>query len=212
MALIITDYGKVTLDDLDINTETLNAPWNSEQPIRLLWDRIRECQRISIAGGDNITDQKAMYTALKLLDATGLYNTYTTNWRSTYPNQTTWAMNTFRDFFNHADKDRKKNLTVKDAGFHGANATKSYKAAVETVAPSVASETTARTKENFLDPTTGRKIYYCWSHGGCTNPNHTSAKCTAPKDGHQKTATWFDRMDGSTELKFGKNTVTEKKA
>ena len=125
--------------------------------------------------------------------------------------QTTWDITTFRTFFNHADKDRKKNLTVKDAGFHGANATKSYKAAVETVAPS-ATETNTRTKENIVDPTTGRKIYYCWSHGGSTNPNHTSAKCTAPKDGHQKTATWFDRMDGCCELKFGKSGTPEKKA
>ena len=211
LALLISEYGTVTLDDLDRNTEVLNEPWNSEQPIRLLWDRIKECQRIASEGGDKITDKMAMYTALKLLDATGLYSSYTTNWRSTYPLQTTWNMNTFREFFNHADKDRKKSLTVKDAGYHGANATKSYKAAVETTAPSATTENTARTKENIVDPTTGRKIYYCWSHGGSTNPNHTSAKCTAPKDGHQKTATWFDRMEGCTELKFGKSTVTTKK-
>ena len=202
---IINEYGTVTLDDLDANTDKLNEPWNSEQPIRLLWDRIKECQRISIAGGDNISDKMAMYTALKLLDATGLYTVYTTNWRSTYPIQSTWTMNTFREFFNHADKDRKKNLTVKDAGFHGANAaTKSYKEAVTSESKTEETKTT-RPKSNFTDPTSGKKIYYCWSHGGNTNPKHTSATCNNPKDGHQKEATWFDMMDGCCEMKFGKN-------
>jgi hypothetical protein len=31
-------------------------------------------------------------------------------------------MTTFQEFFNHADKDRKKHLTTKDIGLHGANA------------------------------------------------------------------------------------------
>jgi hypothetical protein len=205
MAHLINEYGTVTLEDLYANTEKLNEPWNSEQPIRLLWDRIKECQRISTAGGETITDKMAMFTALKLLDATGLYSSYTTNWRSTYPLQSTWTMNTFREFFNHADKDRKKNLTMKDAGFHGANAAKTYKEAVTT---ETTEATTTRPKSNFVDPTSGKKIYYCWSHGGTTNPKHTSASCNHPKEGHQKEATWFDMMDGCCEMKFGKNKKT----
>ena len=207
LAYIITEYGAVTLEDLDENREKLNEPWNSEQPIRMLWDRIKECQRISTAGGETITDKAAMFTVLKLLDATGLYNTYTTNWRQTYPIQTAWNMNTFREYFNHADKDRKKNLTTKDAGFHGANAvTKAPKSDNKPENTTV----TNRTATNFVDPDTGRKIYYCWSHGASTNPNHVSAKCKYPKEGHQKEATWMDMMDGCCEFKIGKNRKTTK--
>lgn len=204
MAHLVSEYGLVTLEDLYANTEKLNEPWNCEQPIRLLWDRVKECQRVSKAGGDNISDKIAMFTVLKLLDATGLFTSYTTTWRSSYPNQSMWAMNTFREFFTNADKDRKKNLTIKDAGFHGANAaTKSYKDAVNTT--STNNNNNAPAANNFVDPTSGKKIYYCWSHGGSTNPKHTSATCHHPKEGHQKEATWFDMMGGSVEMKFGKN-------
>jgi hypothetical protein len=203
---IINEYGTITLDELAANIETLNEPWNSEQPIRMLWDRIKECQRVGAAGGEPISDKMAMYSALKLLDGTGLYTTYTTGWRQAHPIQTAWTMVAFKEFFNHADKDRKKQLTTKDAGFHGANAvTKSYKAAVTNETATSEEAKPTRTTTNFADPETGRKIYYCWSHGGNTNPNHTSAKCTRPKEGHQKEATWFDMMDGCCDMKFGKN-------
>jgi hypothetical protein len=208
---IITEYGIITLDELAANLETLNEPWNSEQPIRMLWDRIKECQRIGTAGEEPISDKMAMYAALKLLDGTGLYTTYTTGWRQANPIQTAWTMATFKEFFNHADKDRKKHLTTKDAGFHGANAvTKSYKAAVtnETTKNNESTTSATRTTTNFMDPTTGRKIYYCWSHGGGTNPNHTSALCNKQKEGHKTEATWFDMMDGCVEMKFGKNKKT----
>ena len=34
-----------------------------------------------------------------------------------------------------------------------------------------------------------REIYYCWSCGFGTNPNHTSATCTRKREGHIATAT-----------------------
>ena len=203
---LITEYGTITLDELAANIDTLNEPWNSEQPIRMLWDRLKECQRIGKAGGEPISDKMAMYAALKLLDGTGLYTTYTTGWRQAHPIQTTWTMKAFQEFFNHADKDRKKHLTTKDAGFHGANAvTKSYKAAVTNEAPPTDETTTTRPKTNFVDPTSGRKVYYCWSHGGTLNPKHTSETCNHPKEGHKKEAHWFNMMDGCGDMKFGKN-------
>ena len=143
-----------------------------------------------------------MFTLLKLLDATGLYNTYTTNWQQTYPIQNAWSMNTFREHFNHANKDCKKSLTTKDAGFHGANAiTKTPKSDNKMEGNII----TTRTAMNFVDPDTGRKIYYCWSHGASTNRNHVSGKCKYPKEGHQKEATWMDMMDGCCDFHIGKN-------
>lgn len=173
-------------------------PWNTELPIRLLWDCITECQRIGKAGNEQITDKMAMFTALKLLDATGLFSTYTTNWRQANPNQSTWNGVLFRDFFSHADKDRRRNLTTKDAGFHGANATTTDKA--------TDNRSTSKNDDTaFIDPSSNKKIYYCWSHGGCLNSNHTSATCKFQKEGHKQEATWFDMMGGATDMKFGKN-------
>ena len=38
---------------------------------------------------------------------------------------------------------------------------------------------------------------YCWTHGRTYDPNHTSATCLYPTDGHQPTATLTNRMNGS---------------
>jgi hypothetical protein len=202
---VMTEYGAITLDELAENIEKLNEPWNSDLPIRLLWDRIRECQRIGTAGGEPISDRMVMFTALKLLDGTGLFSTHTHGWRQTYPLQAAWNIDTFKEFFNYADKERKKTMTTKDAGFHGANAvTKATPTSTTTSTPST-NATTTRNDNNFVDPSSGRKIYYCWSHGGSLNPDHTSAKCLYPKEGHQKEATWMNMMDGCCEMKLSKN-------
>jgi hypothetical protein len=201
---IINEYGIITLDELAENMEKLNEPWNSEQPIRMLWDRIRECQRIGTAGGEPISDRIAMFTVLKLLDGTGLFSTHTHGWRQTYPMQSAWNITTFKDFFNNADKERKKNLTTKDVGFHGANAA-TKTAPTETTTTATTTTTNARKDMNFVDPSSGRKIYYCWSHGGSLNPDHTSEKCLYPKEGHQKDATWMNMKEGCCEMKLSKN-------
>ena len=41
-----------------------------------------------------------------------------------------------------------------------------------------------------------RTIYYCWSCGFGTNPNHTSATCTRKREGHIATATKDNRQGG----------------
>jgi hypothetical protein len=207
---ISTEYGVITLDELAENVEKLNEPWNSEQPIRMLWDRIRECQRIGTAGGEPISNRMAMFTALKLLDGTGVFSTHTHGWRQTYPLQSAWSIDTFKEFFNHADKERKKTMTTKDAGFHGANAATKI-APTPTTTPATTTTNNTRNDSQFVDPSSGRKIYYCWSHGGSLNPDHTSAKCLYPKEGHQKEATWMNMMDGCCEMKLSKNKIKKNK-
>jgi hypothetical protein len=146
---VITEYGIITLDELAENLEKLNEPWDSTKPICMLWDRIKECQRIGTAGEEPISNRVAMFTALKLLDNTGTCSTYTQGWRQTYPVQTAWNIDTFKEFFNHADKDRKKTLTTKDAGYHVANA-----AATNKAAPSETKTTQQQTHPTKATPTT----------------------------------------------------------
>ena len=42
-----------------------------------------------------------------------------------------------------------------------------------------------------------KKVFYCWTHGFNTNPNHTSCKCKWPDEGHKTDATAQDRKGGS---------------
>ena len=39
--------------------------------------------------------------------------------------------------------------------------------------------------------------HYCWSHGLTRSSNHTSANCRTPEEGHERTATFTNRMGGS---------------
>jgi hypothetical protein len=48
---------------------------------------------------------------------------------------------------------------------------------------------------------TKKVLYYCWSHGYTTNPDHNSCKCNNPKEGHQKEATIENNMGGSQARK-----------
>lgn len=201
---LLDEYGTITSADITKNLEVLNAPWNTEQPIRQLWERLKECQRLGAAGGEPISDRMAMSSALTVLDKTGVFNTYTTNWRMTNPIEANWTMAAFREYFNHADKDRQKTLTTKEAGYHSANATKTNTENTE--------KSKSQASNHFIDPKSSRKIYYCWSHGATTNASHTSATCTRPKEGHVKDATWFDMQGGCCDFKIGKNRFEKKKA
>ena len=46
-------------------------------------------------------------------------------------------------------------------------------------------------------------LAYCWTHGASTNLEHTSATCSNPATGHDKTAT-------ITDMKGGNNTIRRK--
>ena len=51
-----------------------------------------------------------------------------------------------------------------------------------------------RTRNNQYDPTSK---HYCWSHGLTCTPLHISSNCRTPETGHQRTATFTNRMGGS---------------
>ena len=44
---------------------------------------------------------------------------------------------------------------------------------------------------------TDKEIFYCWSHGFGTNPEHISCKCTRKMEGHIDNATRENRQGGS---------------
>jgi hypothetical protein len=195
LAHLMQEYGTLTQRELNKNREELNAAWNIDKPIRELWDRITECQRVAKAGGTAISDVEAMFSALTVLDGTGVHSNYTSSWRQMYPLQSTWEMDKFQEFFNNTEKERKERLTTKDVGY--ANAVMKG-----TTTPTT-STSTAPT--NFVDAVTSKNIYYCWSHGIHGNPRHTSVTCRSRAEGHKEEATLMDIMGGCTDVKLGRN-------
>jgi hypothetical protein len=195
---LVKEYGTLTQRELSKNREELSAAWHINKPIRGLWDRITECQRIAKEGGTAVSDVEAMFTTLTVLDGTGVHSNYTSSWRQMYPLQSTWNMKTFRKFFNNTEKERKERLTTKDVGY--ANAVIKGKAVPETTAPS-----TTTNPIQYVDAVTLQNVYYCWSHGVTGNPRPTSATCQSRSDGHKEEATLTDIMGGCQAIKIGRN-------
>jgi hypothetical protein len=198
LAHLVKEYGTLTQRELNKNREELSAAWNSEKPIRELWDRVAECQRIAKEGGTAISDVEAMFTVLMVLDGTGVHSNYTSSWRQMHPLQASWDMKTFCAFFNNTEKERKERLTTKDVGY--ANAVIKGKTAATTTSP-----TTTEPTVQYVDAVTTQNVYYCWSHGVSGNPRHTGATCRSRATGHKEEATLSDIMGGFQALKVGKN-------
>jgi hypothetical protein len=187
---IVVKYDVITFAELSTNREKLSDTWDSSEPIHRLWSRTQQIQRFAEAGNKPIDDDTAMHALLSVLQKTGVFTTHITIWNQ--KPQNTWTMREFQDFFDAADKEQLLH-TSKEAGY--ANAVKSV---TKTVSANAAINNTDHDK--FVMVFGDKKIYYCWSHGGSTNANHTSKTCNNPKNGHVNLATWDNTCGGCTDL------------
>jgi hypothetical protein len=214
MLQYLTDtYDEITLEDIHNNMEKLGAPWNPEEPILDLWERIKECQRFAAEGGYPIDDKLAINMVLKALEATNLFTTWTTQMRDI--KQMNWTMKMFQDKFNDAQKERSRQITTKSAGYHGAHmATKiapSYAAAAATtiITPTVKNDnTTDFTSDYVIRGPKGKYMSYCYGHGYNYGHKHTSPTCRSKKEGHKDMATFFNNMGGCQDVHIGPRNST----
>jgi hypothetical protein len=198
LTFMSTKYDVITTDDLSKNMEALSAKWNHEESILLFWERVDECKRIATLGGQPFTDTFIINKMLKVLEDTGVYAPWTTQWRQIHPIETTWNMETFKTTFEYAETERYRIMTTKSAGYHSANATTGTtinNSPSTSSVPPTSTGTGKMSKYVFMGPN-GKYISYCWSHGCCANWKHTSATCRTKKEGHKDEATFFDTMGG----------------
>ena len=47
---------------------------------------------------------------------------------------------------------------------------------------------------------TGKKLYYCWTHGLGRNYTHPTGTCSNPAEGHKKNATLDNMMGGTNNI------------
>jgi hypothetical protein len=188
MAHLRTRYGIITGDMLQANLDKLNSEFTPGDSMDSLWLRIKECREL-VAAVDPITEMMAMTAMMKVLTKTGVFTVGCKDWRTAHPTVATWTLALFQPFFDLANDERVRNLTTSGAGYHGANA------AGGTPPPAAA----GGRPRVLVDGTS--TWYYCWSHGLCKNPEHTSMGCLNKKDNHKKEAT-IDHMMGCTNSKI----------
>jgi hypothetical protein len=197
LTYIVQKYDKIEYKDIQRNREKLDAKWDITDPIQTLWQRVDECKRFAKAGGYDLDDMTIMQATFTVLKNTGIFEMYCILWKR--QPEATWTLPDFKIFFEEANKERMTS-TAKEAGYHGAHKATAPPNTTKTTG------TTTNTQENVdghdarFCVINGKKIWYCWSHGGSTNPGHTSATCTKQKDGHIITSDWGNTCGGCTEM------------
>jgi len=209
-----TTYGPITRGELEANRTSIATMWTPDDPIETLWERVREVQRIALAGGDPLTDEALHDLTLLMFEATGVFTTACDMWRiKPAANQT---LIEFRQHFTNENKERLRKLTAAQVGYHGANlATELTRITItdstvnHSANAAIGNHPTPAPTTKPHGPTTanphvltddGVQMFYCWTHGLGFNRTHTSATCANPGDGHCLTAT-------ATNMQGGKNTI-----
>jgi hypothetical protein len=188
---IITTYDKITPEDMLLNQEALGAPFDCNNPIVDLWERIDECQQFAIDGGAPIHDVMVMVTILKVIKETGQFTTFVAHWNRMKDPKT---LDEFTEYFTDCDTERKLQ-TAKEAGYHSANNTK-------TITPSTAIISTTNAPSHII--CNDHKVYYCHTHGGTLNSKHTSATCSNPGPNHVRNSSWTNPCNGCTIISVSK--------
>jgi hypothetical protein len=194
LAYLVTEYDIITQDDLKANRDKLDTPWDASEPIYKLWNRTLAIQRFATAGKFPIPDITIVHALITVLMNTGVFATHIIIWKQK-PNAE-WTLDNFKKFFNEANKERLLH-TAKEAGY--ANAVKST-----TNTNNIGKNDKVNASGTNFDKTYvtlgDKKIYYCWSHGGSTNANHTSLSCNRPKEGHVTNSNWMNTCGGCTAM------------
>ena len=198
-----TTYGVITPDSLLTNEKKMETDWNPDEPIELIWTRIRNCQLFAAEGNDPITDAHAVRATLRVFECTGLLTDAVRDWRKRPLAE--WTMVNFRDHFTTANTERVRLLTAGNAGFHGANAAMPIEPTPTTsMQPSLPSGTHKANTATGTPTNSGVTMYYCWTHGLGKNRAHTSLTCNNKAEGHQDDATADNMMGGNDKIMRGR--------
>jgi hypothetical protein len=204
LAHLNATYGTITATELVRNKTTLKAPWNPDEPITTLWNRVRNCQQFAQNTIEPLTEAMIILHALEALAASGVMAPYINEWQRRDP-----ATQTYDNFvlhFERADKVRRLELTTRQAGYHNANYTTpnpvptSEQPTLQANATPPAPTTQASTPTYNVNVDNIISMAYCWTHGLSKNLAHNSMTCKNPGQGHHPDATIANMKGGSTTI------------
>jgi hypothetical protein len=181
---LVTTYGGITEDDMADNIEAAQEPWDQDTTMESMIARINECAAFASAGEDEFSDAQKIRFFLKALEKSGVMDEALKDWRKKATGDRTWA--NLPAFFISANKERLRANKITASRIQQANAVNETKEAA-----------TTKTSKKITKLDSAPK-HYCWTHGLGRNPNHTSATCTAPAEGHVQDAT-VENMQGGND-------------
>jgi hypothetical protein len=117
---ILTYYVMIAPTDLTQNYERLNAPYDPNQPIEMLFQQIMDARAFAVAGGQPYGAAMIVNVAYTLVFNMGLFPDACRAWQSRAIAGKTWAQ--FKLDFATAHREfHLTNQTAQQSGFHSAN-------------------------------------------------------------------------------------------
>jgi hypothetical protein len=117
---LLTYYAMIAPTELTQNYERLNAPYNPNQPIEMLFQQIQDAWAFAVAGGQPYGAAMIVNVAYTLVFNMGLFPNACQAWQSRAIAGKTWAQ--FKLDFATAHHDFcLTNQTAQQSGFHSAN-------------------------------------------------------------------------------------------
>ncbi len=169
LAHLFKRYGTITRSQLEANCSSIQTAWNMDEPISVLWTRLRIIREIAEAGQEPLADVTLMELTFNMF-LTGVHQLATQGWARINKDEKIWEK--FVDHFTWEEDHRKEDL-LKAGHEYSSNAN------------SVVTQAAG-----------GTMMFYCWSHGATFSPGHTSGTCRNRADGHCPEATLANTMGG----------------
>jgi hypothetical protein len=117
---LLTYYAMIAPTELTQSYERLNAPYDPNQPIEILFQQIQDARAFAVAGGQPYGAAMIVNVAYTLVFNTGLFPDACRAWQSRAIAGKTWAQ--FKlDFATAHHEFRLTNQTAQQSGFHSAN-------------------------------------------------------------------------------------------
>ena len=104
-----TTYGTVDDHDRTANEERMKKEWDTNQPIEIVFEQLRDGQEFAKAGGEHISDDQLVRWGYNIISDTQLFDSECKKWRQKPTADRRWAK--FVDYFTTADDDRRKSRT-----------------------------------------------------------------------------------------------------
>jgi hypothetical protein len=117
---LLTYYAMIAPTELTQNYDRLNTPYDPNQPIETLFQKIQDARAFAVAGGQSYGAAMIVNVAYTLIFNTGLFTDVCRAWQSRAIDGKTWAQ--FKIDFATAHREfRLTNQTAQQSGFHSAN-------------------------------------------------------------------------------------------
>jgi hypothetical protein len=117
---LLTFYDMIAPTELTQNYERLNTPYDPNQPIETLFQKIQDARDFVVAGGQPYGNSMIINVAYTLIFSTGLFPDACRVWQSRAVAEKRWAQLKI-DFATAHREFRLTNKTAQQSGFHSAN-------------------------------------------------------------------------------------------